>query len=103
MPRPSPELAFLRAQLVAERERYDALLKEVLALKHDGFSATVQYDAPPAGPLLPGPVTKAIAQRSEPGTVERRELERSASDMMRAGTDPEDVAAAVLDGEHVDL
>jgi hypothetical protein len=103
MPRPSPELAFLRAQLVSERERYDALLKEVMTLKREGFSATVQYDQPPAGPSLPGPVTKAIAQRSEPGTVERRELERSVSGMLREGVDPEDVAAAVLDGEQVDL
>jgi len=103
MPRPSPELVFLRDQLTAERLRYDALLKEVMALKREGFSATVQYDAPPAGPPLPGPVTRAIAERSDPGSIERRELERAASDLIRAGVETDSVAKQVLDGEPVEL
>ena len=103
MPRPPAELAFLRDQLVAERLRYDALLKEVLALKHDGFSATMSYEAPlPVDPLPPA-VLQAIARRSEPGTTERRELERRVGDYLRAGLAPEQIATAVLDGEPVDL
>jgi hypothetical protein len=103
MPRPSPELAFLREQLVAERLRYDALLHELLTLKRDGFSATMTYEAPPPMDPLPPAVLKAIAQRSEPGTPERRALERRSGDYLRAGLEPEQIAAAVLDGEPVDL
>jgi len=103
MPRPSPELAFLRAQLEAEQLRYAALLREVLTLKREGFSATVQYETPPAGPSLPGPVARAIAQRSDPGSVERRELERAASDLIRSGIEPDSVATQVLEGEPVEL
>ena len=103
MPRPSPELAFLRDLLAAERLRYDALLKEVMDLKREGFSATVQYEAPPAGPPFPGPVTRAIAARSDPGSIERRELERAASDLIRSGVEPDSVAQQVLDGEVVEL
>ena len=103
MPRPPAELAFLREQLVAERLRYDALLKEVLALKHDGFSATMNYDAPPSLPSLPSVVTQAIAERSDVGTPERRELERWAGDRMRNSADAGTVAEAILAGENVDL
>lgn len=99
----SAEIALLREELAAERARCDALIREVLALKRDGFVATVQYDTPPAGPSLPRPVLAAIAERSEPGTVERRELERYAADMVRAGTEPEMIADRIAAGEDVDL
>lgn len=93
------EVAYLRSLLVVERERYDALVKEVLVLKRDGFSATVQYEAPPPTPPLPASVRTAIAERSEPLTPERRELERHAADALRAGMTDAAVAQQVLDGE----
>lgn len=98
-----PVLKLLREQLEYERARYDALLREVLALKRDGFAATVQYETPPTAPLLPAVVTQAIAQRAEAHTAERRELERAAADLVRSGAEPDDIAARVLDGEAVDL
>lgn len=105
MPRPPNKdvVQYLKDELAAERLRYEALLKEVLALKRDGFTATVQYDAPSPAPPLPGPVTKAISLRSEPGTAERRELERRAYDLVRGEMETDDVVQAILNGEEVDL
>lgn len=94
---------FLREQLRLERERCERLIGEVLALRREGFAATVQYDAPAPVAPLPAVVAQAIAQRSDPLTPERRELERRAADYVRAGLEPDEVARSVLDGENVDL
>ena len=104
MPRPPkhPELHALKEALAFERARYDALVKDVLALKRDGFGATVQYETPPATPVFPPVVLQAIAERSGAGTVERRELERWAADRVRAGEDAEQIAEAILAGADVD-
>ncbi len=101
--RDSAEVVALREQLAYERERYDKLLAQFTALKRDGFAVKMEYEAPPPASPLPPAVLKALAQVSDPGTVERRELERRAADMVRAGMGEEAVADAVLDGESVEL
>lgn len=99
----SEVVKMLREQLAFERERNAALLDRIFAMKRDGFTATMQYEAPPQTEPIPPAILVAIARRSDPGTPERREMERRAGDYLRAGLEPDQIAAAVLDGEPVDL
>lgn len=94
----------LRVELNRERERYDGLVKEIIALRREGYEPPVVVPVPQVKPvqLIPPVVAQAIVRVSDPNSRERRDVETRVRDLLAAGVDAGEVAALVLHGEQVD-
>lgn len=83
--------------------RYHELVKELLAMKREGFTVAGPAPEPIAMPELPVVVRKAISDVTKVGTQTWVHLTKLAWDMQRNGDDPEAIAAAILEGEEASL
>ena len=88
----------LRAQLAAERQRVDDLLRQIAELRREGFSPPPpQFEMEPVDGL-PSEVMAAIDQRGMT-RQSREKLLQYAQRHTRNGSDPSEVAQAILDGD----
>ena len=86
--------------------RYDALVREVMALKREGFAAPVPYDvAPHPEAALEAPILQAIEDVVEhadgDGTELERQLTAQAWRLKRASIGAEAIAQRITAGEEV--
>lgn len=93
------ELAHLRGELRAERDRYDRLVSQVMDLKREGFTPPAAVGDIPQPEPLPEVVKAAIQARSERGTPEERQLTTTARTLLLRGDDPQGIAQGILAGE----
>jgi hypothetical protein len=90
--------------LVAERERYTALVGQVVEFKRLDYGPEPVRPAPMKDPVVPIPadVARAVATVSEPNTRERRQIETRVRDLLVAGYQSDEVARMVEAGEEVE-
>lgn len=97
------QLAATRADLAAERERYVALVAQVIELKKLDYGPVPVIPVPPQVPVIPIPASIAanIARTTDPETRERRAVEKRVRDLLAMNVPEREVASMVLDGEEI--
>ena len=81
---------------------YQELVRDLVALRRDGFVPCDEVVPPTVMPDLPTTVTAAItALGVEPQTA--RALREEARALLRAGTPEDEVARRITEGEEVEL
>ena len=84
-------------------ERYHELVKELLAMKREGFMPQGPTQEPPKMPELDPIIREAIRDIATPGTPTARTQERIAFDMLLAGDDPSQIAARIRRGQELSV
>lgn len=98
--RPEPLTPQERDRVLTVLERLATVLERAVEQWVPGSSAPLQpvVEEPP----LPIIVQQALEERSVEGSPERRQIRREAQRLLKQGMAPEDVKAAVLQGEPVE-
>ncbi len=94
------DIAFWRSQWEAERQRSEALTRDLLALKRDGFSPNREPVRFAPQDELPAEITDAILARA--GSLNNDlalQLTRYATGALHQKRPAEEVAARIWDGE----
>lgn len=89
--------------LAAERDRYAALVAQVVELKKLDYGPVPVIPLPPQVPVIPIPASIAanIARTTDPETRERRAVEKRVRDLLAMNVPEREVASMVLDGEEI--
>lgn len=105
-PRELVQLSVPWAEYRALQDKYDSLVREVLAMKRDGFVPPLPEGVAMQAPSLPSEVSNAIAELVD-GAAGDSDLEPTltarAWHLLRNGLAEDAVAARIREGEPVDL
>lgn len=86
-----------------ERDRYDALVQELLKLKREGFGQSpAPVDFPVEEELAPL-ISGAILDRARFGSRDHRDLANYALEQLRLGKSEDEIAKVILEGASVEL
>jgi len=83
--------------------RYHELVKELLAMKREGFTPAAVLPAPAPLPELDGAIRAAIKEIAPSGSPLARQQVRLAWDLLATGQDPAVVARMIRQGEEITL
>ena len=79
------------------------LTELVATMRERGFDPVPPTVVTPSDPPLSGVVVKALGERSEPRSRERRQLEQTTRELMAAGFDEQEIASMIRKGQEVEL
>lgn len=84
------------------QDKYEALVKEIVAMKRDGFVPVESHVAPKPVPDVAPVIRKAITELGVDDTTERH-LVKQAWEMIRGGMEPEEIALRITAGDPVEF
>jgi hypothetical protein len=99
--RAEAEAAALRLSLDKALNQITELTRLVVDMRREGFERPPAPPPPPKDPLTED-IRRAIAERSDPGSRDRRNLETWALGQLERGEDAEKVATEILVGEEAE-
>ena len=83
--------------------RYHELVKELVAMRRDGFTPSPQAENLPPPPQLDTSIRDALRTNFTIGSAVYGQQEKLAWDMVRSGISPAEVAALIIKGEDMPL